>query len=119
MKIGKLVKGTGRIIGTLVEYNIKITGEVIGTVADAADKPKLAEGSRKFTRALGEFVGDVSKLSSEAVGDTVDKAIDVGTKTVNKIGDLVIKENTIEIDEKGNIKDIKYIKNVDYEIIDE
>ncbi|WP_035294172.1 hypothetical protein [Clostridium sp. KNHs214] len=119
MKIGRILKGTGRVLGTVVEYNIKITGEVVGAIADIADKPNFAKGSRNFTRALGNIVGETSRKASDITGDALDRAIDIGASAIKRIEGVVVKENIIEINEKGQIRNIKYVNDVDYEVIKE
>lgn len=119
MKIGRILKGTGRVLGTVVEYNIKITGEVVGAIADIADKPNFAKGSRNFTRALGNIVGETSRKASDITGDALDRAIDIGASAIKRIEGVVVKENIIEINEKGEIRNIRYVNDVDYEVIEE
>lgn len=119
MKIGKILKGTGRVLGTVVEYNIKITGEVVGAIADIVDKPKFAKGSRDFTKVLGNIVGETSRKASDITGDALDRAIEVGSSAIKRIEGVVVKENIVEINEKGEIRNIKYVNDVDYEVIEE
>ncbi|MFD3158362.1 hypothetical protein ACFIJ5_16175 [Haloimpatiens sp. FM7330] len=119
MKIGKIIKGTGRVVGTVLEYKIKLTGEVLGAVAEVANKPKAACTTRKVTKKAGKVLGDTTKVVTNVTGNIVDKAVDIGGKAAKKIGDNVVKENIIEIGENGEVRNLKYIKDVDYKVIDE
>lgn len=89
--MGKLIKNAGSIAGTVAEYGLKATGEVIGMVAEAADKPELAEKSRKVSSGIGEFVGGTTKVIAEGAGFAMDKAIELGSKAGGEIGATIAK----------------------------
>ncbi|WP_373897879.1 hypothetical protein ACER0A_010385 [Haloimpatiens sp. FM7315] len=118
MKIGSIIKGTGRILGTVTEFNIKITGEVIGTLLELSNKPKVAEKSRDFGDKLGDFLSDATRFTAEFTGNVVDKTIDKSVKNIKKIQNKVIKESVIEINEKGEVLEKSYIRGAEYKVIE-
>lgn len=101
--LGKIIKGTGYIIGTTVEYGIKATGEVIGIVADAKDNYELAEKSRKLTNSIGEFLGDTTKVVAAGTGTVVDKTIELGAKAGGEIGASIAKSQGLDEDKSRKI----------------
>lgn len=114
--IGKFISNGGLIIGTIAEYNIKITGQIVGTALDIANKNEYAKKSRKLSKNVGELVGNTTAILADLTGVVLDKTIDVGINTVKYIGKNAIKTRVIQYGNQRAEDEERFI-NAHYEII--
>ncbi|WMJ79091.1 hypothetical protein RBU49_09315 [Clostridium sp. MB40-C1] len=74
MKVwGKIINTSGQIAGTIVEYKVKILGEIVGLIAEAAESEELAHNSRIISKKVGNFIGKVLRQSSSAASNMIYK----------------------------------------------
>ncbi|MCY6959151.1 hypothetical protein [Clostridium brassicae] len=74
MKVrSKIINTSGQIVGTIVEYKVKILGEIVGLIAEAAENEELAYNSRIISKKVGNFMGKVLKQSSSAASNMIYK----------------------------------------------
>lgn len=116
-KAGKVVKVIGNIIGTAAEYNIKLSGKVVGGVARIANNDKFADRAESVSDTIGNVVGKGTKITTGLAGNLLDFTIDKSIKIVKKVGKSTVKT---EIKLYGDTKEFydaeKYIE-ADFEII--
>lgn len=105
---GKVVKGVINIVGTAVEYKVKIASEVVGMVLDACNKEEYSKNVRKTGKNAGEFLGHNIKKLSDPAGKFVNNSIDYVVKNA-------VQTTIIEMNEEGKMIEKKYVP-VDYEV---
>lgn len=118
-KAGNIINFTGRILGTAIEYNVKMGGEIIGAVADIGNKHKFANKSRVVSKNIGEALGNATKKTSYYIGKTVDEVSSLGVSAAKMIKDAVVKEDITEINQNGEVKKVKYVKDVKFKVIED
>jgi hypothetical protein len=116
-KAGKIIKVIGSVVGTAAEYNIKLSGKVVGGAARLANNDKLANKAEAVSNTIGNAVGKGTKITTSLAGNLVDLALDKSIKIVKKVGKSTVKtEVKIYGDTKNFYDDEKYIQ-ADFEII--
>lgn len=91
MNKGKLVKGTGRVVGTMFEYNLVLAGVIVGGIALVAGNKALGKSILKTGKKLGRFVGDATKVSTNIVGTMMEAASSERAALAKSIGEKIVK----------------------------
>lgn len=105
---GKVVKGVINVIGTVIEYDVKVVSEVAGMILDVCNKEDYSVSVRKNGKSAGEFLGDNIKKLSNPAGKIVNNSIDYIVKNA-------VQTTIIEMNEEGKMVEKKYVP-VDYEV---
>ena len=72
MKKSTMVKGTGQLIGSMLQYNLLLTGAVIGGIAVLAGRKDLGKNILKTGKVIGKAAGKATKLSAKLVGNIIE-----------------------------------------------
>lgn len=72
MDKGKVIKGTGKVLGGMLELNLLLTGAVIGGIVMLAGNKKAAGTIRKSTRVIGRFAGKAAKVSAGILAEALE-----------------------------------------------
>lgn len=116
--VGKIIYGTGKIVGNTAEYSIKKAGSVISNIAEISGKDKLAKNTRKYSTIASKVVGKTTKITAAATAVLLDKTIDGTINTVKYISENAIETSVKVYGQSENFYDEDKFIEVDYEIMD-
>jgi hypothetical protein len=91
MKKSSLVKVTGNVIGTVLQYNLIITAIVIGGIAVLTGKKGTGKTIQKVGIKLGRFTGKAVRASGELAGILMEAASSEGLQLTRSIGNRVVQ----------------------------
>jgi hypothetical protein len=91
MKKSSLVKVTGNIFGTVLQYNLIITGIVIGGIAVLAGKKSTGKAIQKTGIKLGSLAGKTVRTSGRLAGILMEAASNEGVQLSKSMGNRVIQ----------------------------
>ena len=91
MKKSSMVKVTGNISGTVLQYNLIITGLVIGGIVVLAGKKGTGKTIQRAGIKLGRIAGKAIKASGEFAGLLMDAASNEGVQLSKSIGNRVVQ----------------------------
>lgn len=116
-KVGKIIKVAGSLVGIAAEYNIKLSGIVVGGVARLANKDKFADRAEAVTNTIGNIANKGTKLTTSLAGDLVDLTLDKSIKIVKKVGKSTVKTEVKMYGDTKNFYDTEKYIQADFEII--
>ncbi|MBW9145344.1 MULTISPECIES: hypothetical protein [unclassified Clostridium] len=115
---GKIIYGFGKLVGNTAGYSVKLTGNVISSIAEISGNEKLAINTKEYATIASKGIDKAVKITAAVTAVVIDKTIDVALNTAQ-----YIEENAVETkvrvygqSEKFYDKD-KYIE-VNYEVLE-
>lgn len=115
---GKIIYGFGKLVGNTAGYSIKLTGNVISSIAEISGNEKLAVNTNKYATIASKGVNKTVKITAAVTAVVIDKTIDVALNTAQYIAENAV-ETKVRIygqSEKFYDED-KYIE-VDYKVLE-
>ncbi|MCM0649915.1 hypothetical protein NBE98_16225 [Clostridium swellfunianum] len=91
MKKSKVVKTASKIIGTTLQYNVIITGALIGGIAVILGKKKTGKAIQRATLKVGRYAGKAIRTSGELAGVFMEARANEGVRLRNRVSDKVVK----------------------------
>lgn len=91
MKRLSLVKVTGNIFASVFQYNLIITGIVIGGIVVLAGKKGSGKAIHKAGIKLGRFTGRAVRASGKLAGILMEAASSEGLRLTRSIGNKVVQ----------------------------
>lgn len=111
MRKSTLVKGAGNLFGTVLEYNLILTGIVIGGIAVLAGKKDMGKNIQRVGKGIGRFAGKATRTSVKIAGTLIDAASSEGVVLGKAIGNRVVKSQVkIYGDAREFYKDKKIVE---------
>lgn len=91
MNKGKVIKGTGTLIGNMFQFNLLITGAILGGIVILAGRKDLGKTIRTSSKTIGKFAGKVTKISAGILGTMLEASKNEGFKLGKAIGKRAIQ----------------------------
>jgi|GEM_PF-3146169 len=91
MKKSTVVRSTGQLLGSMLQYNLLLTGAVIGGVAILAGRKDLGKSIIKTGKVIGKAAGKATKLSAKLAGNILEVASDEGFVSGKRLGEKFVK----------------------------
>lgn len=97
MGLGKFVKNTINIAGTVAKFGVEIGAEAVGSITGKLnDKPESKDKIISYGKDIGQTIRNNTDQFAESSVDIVDSAVDSTIKTCKNISeDLVVKINEV------------------------
>jgi len=116
--VGRIIYGTGKVIGNTAGYGIELTGNVISTIAEISGKEKLADGARKYSKVASKLTLKTSKVTAAVAAVIADITIEATIKTAKYIAQNAVETNVRIYGESEKFYDTdKYIE-VEYKVME-
>ncbi len=115
---GKIIYGFGKLVGNTAGYSVKLTGNVISSIAEMSGNEKLAVNTKEYATIASKGVDKAVKITAAVTAVAIDKTIDVALSTAQYIAENAV-ETKVRIygqSEKFYNED-KYIE-VDYKVLE-
>lgn len=91
MKRAIVVKNASKVIGITLQYNVIITGAVIGGIAVILGKKKTGKAIQRVTFKVGRYAGKAIRASGELAGVLMEAGANEGIRLRNSVSDKVVK----------------------------
>lgn len=91
MNKGKVIKGTGTLIGSMVEFNLLITGAILGGIVFLAGRKNLGKAIRTSSKTMGKFAGKATKISAVVLAAMLEASKNEGFKLGKAVGKRAIQ----------------------------
>lgn len=115
---GKIIYSFGKLVGNTAGYSVKLTGNVISSIAEISGNEKLAVNTKEYATIASKGIDKAVKITAAVTAVVIDKTIDVALNTAQYIAENAV-ETKVRVygqSEKFYDKD-KYIE-VDYEVLE-
>lgn len=91
MNKGKVIKGTGTIIGNMFELNLLVTGAILGGIVILAGRKDMGKAIRTSSKTLGKFAGKAVKISAGLIATMLEASKNEGYELGKAIGKRAIQ----------------------------
>jgi hypothetical protein len=91
MNKSKLIKRTGSIFGTMLEYNLILTGAVVGGLIILSGNKRTGKTIQRIGKKLGRYAGKIFRLSSKLASIAIDMSSNEGLYLGRKVGKNFVK----------------------------
>lgn len=91
MNKGKVIKGTGTVLGNMLELNLLIAGAVVGGIAILVGRKKMGNAIKTSGKTLGKFAGKAAKVSAGMLAVALEASKSEGYQLGKAIGKRTVQ----------------------------
>jgi len=116
--VGKVIYGAGKLVGDTAEQGIKITGNVIASIAEISGNDKLAVNTKKYSTIVSRMVSKTSKVTAAVVAVVVDQTIDTTVNIAKYIAENAVESNVRIYGQSQKFYDEDKYIDVSYKVLE-
>lgn len=91
MNKSTVVRGTGQLIGSILQYNLLLTGAIVGGIVILAGRKDLGKNIVKTGKVIGKAAGKATKMSAKLAGSIIQAASDEDFVSGKRLGEKFVK----------------------------